>query len=227
VRIPAGPFLFGSSDADVMAYGDEKPQRTIDLPEYWIGRYPVTNAQYKRFLDAKPGHRVPFVDADWAKAYNWDEKARTYPAGKDDHPVVLVSWDDAKAFCDWAGLALPSEEQWEKAARGADGRLWPWGNEDPTAAHCNFNRNVDTTTPAAQYSPKGDSPYGCADMAGNVWEWTESWYDEAKTRRVVRGGSWLSSRNLARAAYRYSSHPVDRPSLLGFRVVRRPPSPAL
>jgi formylglycine-generating enzyme required for sulfatase activity len=104
--------------------------------------------------------------------------------------VVQVSWDDAKAFCDWAGLVLPSEEQWEKAARGADGRRWPWGNEPPTDRHCNFNMNVKDTTPVGRYSPLGDSPFGCADMAGNVWEWTGSWFDTQQTRRVVRGGSW-------------------------------------
>ena len=163
IRIPAGPFLYGSADSDEMAFDDEKPQRTVNLPEYWISRSPITNVQYKRFLDANPGHRVPSRPEDWARPYNWDNVGRVYPLDKADHPVVLVSWDDAKAFCDWAGLALPTEEQWEKAARGTDGRIWPWGNEPPTTEHCNFGGNVGGTTPVGKYSPTGDSPYGCVD----------------------------------------------------------------
>ena len=238
VRIPAGPFLYGSSDADTMAFDSEKPQRTIDLPEYSIGRGPVTNAQFARFVQAtsyqttaeKEGKSVAWMGSqwEWVKGADWRHPAGPASSidGKDDHPVVQVSWDDAKAFCDWADLALPTEEEWEKAARGTDGRLWPWGNEEPTAAHCNFNRHVGATTPAGQYSPKGDSPYGCADMAGNVWEWTESWYDEPKARRVVRGGSWDFSQYGARAAYRLYVHPSGRSDNVGCRVVRRPPSPA-
>ncbi len=139
IRIPAGPFLYGSADSDKMAYDNEKPQRTVNLPEYWIGRAPVTNAQFDRFVKAT-GHRTTaeikgqgrgwtgsqwdwFAGADWRHPRGPESSI----GGKDDHPVVQVSWDDARAFCDWAGLALPAEEQWEKAARGADGRIWPWG----------------------------------------------------------------------------------------------------
>lgn len=217
IRIPAGPFLYGSADSDKMARDNEKPQQWVDLPEYRIGRYPVTNAQYKRFLDANPKHRIPYFDADWAKPYHWDEKRRAFPADKADHPVVLVSWDDAQAFCDWAGLALPSEEQWEKAARGTDGRVWAWGDEPPTAEHCNFNNNVGGTTPVGEYSPKGDSPSGCADMAGNVWEWTGSWYTEGETR-ALRGGSWINDDQDTRAAYRNLNIPHDWHGIVGFRV---------
>ncbi len=214
IRIPAGPFLYGSSDADTMARDNERPQRTVELPEYWIGRAPVTNAQYKRFLDANPGQRVP---VGW-EPYRWDEQRRAPPAAEAKHPVVLVSWEDAKAFCDWAGLALPTEEQWEKAARGTDGRVWPWGNEPPTAGHCNFGMTVGGTTPVAQYSPQGDSPYGCVDMTGNVWEWTASWYRERRTR-VLRGGSWGDDVQVTRAAYQGSNMPRSRLNNVGFRVV--------
>ncbi len=107
---------------------------------------------------------------------------------KADHPVVTVSWHDAQAFCKWAGVLLPTEAEWEKAARGTDGRMWPWGNDKPTKDHCNFNGNVGDTTPAGSY-PKGVSPYGCLDMAGNVWEWTSSLrrpypYDGKDGRRI-------------------------------------------
>jgi formylglycine-generating enzyme len=239
IRIPAGPFLYGSADSDEMARDNEKPQRTIDLPEYWIGRTLVTNAQFARFIEAtgykttaeSQGYGRGWTGSQWGviKGADWRHPRgpQSLIDGQDDHPVVQVSWDDAQAFCDWAGLVLPSEEQWEKAARGTDGRLWPWGNEPPTDRHCNFNMNVKDTTPVGRYSPLGDSPFGCADMVGNVWEWTASWFDTQQKWRVVRGGSWGLYRNDAHAAYRGVGHPNYRFSYVGFRVVRRPPSQAL
>jgi formylglycine-generating enzyme required for sulfatase activity len=229
IRIPAGPFLYGSADSNTMADDDEKPQRLVELPEYWIGRYPVTNAQFARFAQAAT-YKTTAEREGWSWTLRVIESYRTEGAdwrhphgpessisGKDDHPVVQVSWDDAQAFCDWAGLALPTEEQWEKAARGSDGRLWPWGDVSPTPQLCNFNRNVGDTTPAGQYSPKGDSPYGCADMAGNVREWTASWYRENETR-ALRGGAWGSVAKLTRAADRNNMDPRLRYNFLGFRV---------
>lgn len=206
VRVPAGPFI----------YGDNK--RTIDLPEYWIGRTPVTNAQYKRFLDTYPRMHVPFAGEKWAKPYNWDNRRRTFPPDKANHPVVLVHWEDAQAFCDWAGLALPTEAQWEKAARGTDMREWPWGNSPATLVRCNFNKKVGGTTPVGEYSPLGDSPYGCIDMAGNVWEWTVEWYMEGETR-AMRGGSWCVSDKDTRASYRSHLSPLSIGDEVGFRVV--------
>jgi formylglycine-generating enzyme required for sulfatase activity len=230
IRIPAGPFLYGSADSDEMALGDEKPRRTVDLPEHWIGRAPVTNAQFARFVQAT-GHKTTAEvkgegrvwtgsQWEWVKGADWRHPGgpKTSIDGKDDHPVVQVSWDDAKAFCNWAGLALPTEEQWEKAARGTDGRLWAWGNEEPTDRHCNFNRTVGDTTPVGRYSPLGDSPYGCADMAGNVFEWTDSWYDKEQTRRVLRGGSWFDSQRVVRVSFRYYYTPDGAGYDIGFRV---------
>ncbi len=230
IRIPAGPFLYGSSDADKMAHDDEKPQRTVELPEYWIGRAPVTNGQFARFVQAT-GHRTTaehegfgwgWTGSKWDKIQGADWQHPRGPessiAGKEGHPVVQVSWDDARAFCDWAGLALPTEEQWEKAARGTDGRVWPWGNEPPTAGHCNFGMKVGDTTPVGKYSPQGDSPYGCVDMAGNVWEWTGSWYSEGRTR-ALRGGAWYYDDQNTRAAYRNDGYPHLRVINVGFRVV--------
>ncbi len=213
VRVPAGEFL----------YGENKEKK--HLPEFWLGKTPVTNAVYKRFLDANPKQPVPFANVDWAKSYNWDKKKRTYPAGKADHPVVLVSWHDAQAFCEWAGLRLPTEEEWGKSARGTDGREYPWGNEQPTRELCNFKLNEEGTTPVGKYSPQGDSPYGCVDMSGNVWEWTDSLYREGEDWRVLRGGSWNYDARRARAASRLNGNPDARSSDVGFRVVvRRPPS---
>jgi formylglycine-generating enzyme required for sulfatase activity len=221
VRIPAGEFL----------YGDEK--KRIYLPEYWISKTPVTQAVYQRFITANAKDDVPFVDADWAKPYNWDVKRRTHPVDKADHPIVIVSWWDAVVFCEWAGFRLPTEEQWEKAARGTDGRSYPWGNNEPTNKLCNFNQNEGGTTSDGRYSPHGDSPYGCLDMSGNVWEWCVNKYDnpadmtidQSNARRVVRGGSWDDDQLYARAADRSRYHPVYRLYNLCFRVVRRSPSP--
>jgi formylglycine-generating enzyme required for sulfatase activity len=206
VRVPPGPFL----------YGDDK--KTVELPEFWIGRSPVTNTQYKRFLDANPAYSVPFRDDHWAKPYNWDKQTRAYPADKADHPVVLVRWNDAKAFCDWAGLRLPAEREWEKAARGdKDGRVYPWG-DDWVDGQCNtVEAGVGGTTHVGQYSPYGDSPYGCADMAGNVWEWTSSWHKEGG--RVLRGGSWGRDRRFAHVSLRLNYPPGRADVRLGFRPV--------
>jgi formylglycine-generating enzyme required for sulfatase activity len=199
------------------------------LPEYWIGRAPVTNAQFARFVQAtnykttaeKQGFGWAWTGSKWDQVKGADWRHPSGPnssiGSKVDHPVIQVSWHDAKAFCDWAGLILPSEQQWEKAARGTDGRLWPWGNEPPTAEHCNFNMNVKDTTPVGN-SLKGDSPYGCVDMAGNVWEWTGAWYEEGKTR-ALRGGSWYNNDQNTRAAFRNYGNPDDGSGIVGFRVV--------
>jgi formylglycine-generating enzyme len=231
IRIPAGPFLYGSADSDEMARDNEKPQRTIDMPEYWIGRTPVTNAQFGRFIRAT-GHKTAAESKGYGYGWmgsKWDDVEgadwqhprglKSSIEGKDDHPVVLVSWDDARAFGNWAGLMVPTEEQWEKAARGTDGRLWPWGNDSPTDLHCNFNWNVTDTTPVNLYSPQGDSPYSCADMAGNVWEWTASRHNNINTYRVYRGGSFdIVDLKQTRVFFRNSKLPDFTSNNIGFRV---------
>ncbi|MCU0485999.1 MAG: bifunctional serine/threonine-protein kinase/formylglycine-generating enzyme family protein [Anaerolineales bacterium] len=209
VEVPAGEFL----------YGDNKEKQRI-AQAYLIGKYPVTQAQYQKFIDANPNHPVPYGEADWAKPYNWDRQKRTRPAGKGDHPVVLVSWNDAQAFCKWANCRLPTEEEWEKAARGEDGRTYPWGNEEPDRTRANFNRNEKGTTTVGRYSPRRDSPYGCADMSGNVWEWTASKYDA--NRYVLRGGSWYDVPNFLRVADRLDVDPTGRDYGIGFRCARDP-----
>lgn len=210
ITIPAGEFL----------YGDKEEKR--NLPAFQIMRAPVTQAQYQAFIDANPNHPVPY--AAWGGSYNWDKATRRHPADKSNHPVVLVSWDDAQAYCKWAGVRLPTEEEWEKAAWGpstssGDGREYPWGNEKPKT-RCNFNGNEGGTTPVGKYSPKGDSPYGCADMAGNVWEWTASKFDA--NNYVLRGGSWRDLDRNVRAALRDWNEPGNVNNNLGFRCARSP-----
>lgn len=215
VYVPAGEFL----------YGDNK--RKMHLDDFWIDKTPVTNAEYKRFLDANPKHRVPSGSSDWAKPYNWDETKRTYPAGKENHPVVLVSWDDAQAYAQWAGKRLPTEQEWEKAARGTDGREYPWGAWQDGRANTE-EAGIKGTSPVRQFSPLGDSPYSCVDMAGNVWEWTDSWWDEKKEWRVLRGGSWYNDKLWSRCAARNRNYPRRSPRYWslsgGFRCCAAPSS---
>ena len=238
ILIPAGEFLMGTREQDIprlikqyggneASYKEEVPQHTLDLPDYYIAKTPVTNAQYQAFV----------ADAGQSPPEHW--KRKKPPEGKGDHPVVHVSWRDAMAYCHWLtevtgkSYCLPSEAEWEKAARGTDGRIYPWGNEwDPN--RCNTSEKyISYTTPVGKYPP-GASPYGCLDMAGNVWEWTRSLYteypydpkdgredlnEERKDRRVIRGGSWNDSQDSARCAYRLSLDPGGEWSFRGFRVV--------
>ncbi len=203
VRVPAGAFLFGEAMA-------ERHQ-----PEFWIAKTPITNAEYKRFLDDNPEHPVPFKEEAWTQPYNWNRQTRTFPSGRDTHPVALVSYHDAMAYATWAGARLPTEEEWEKAARGTDGRRYPWGRWDH--GRCNtVETQILTTTPVGLYSPEGDSPYGCTDMAGNVWEWTAT---EDNVGHVVRGGSFINDRLYARCAFREWSLENSGLRLYGFRTV--------
>ena len=201
VLIPAGEFLYG--------YDKKK----VTLPEFWIDKTPVTNAEYARFV-AVTGHRPP---------KHWEGK--TPPDELRDHPVTYVSWHDAVAYGKWAGKRLPTEEEWEKAARGSDGRKYPWGNQQPTSQLCNFDYSEGGTTPVGRYSPQGDSPYGCVDMAGNVWEWTASDYEYGEWAKVLRGSSWRGERGDVGCAEYFWRPPDYRDSVVGFRCARGSHSP--
>lgn len=237
LRIPAGAFLMGSADTDKDALANEKPQSTVLLGEYWIGRYEVTNAQFRVFVQAS-GYRTTAEQNDSSGA-NWQHPggAGSDLTGKDNYPVVQVSWDDAVAFSTWAvkqtgyEIRLPSEAEWEKAARGTDGRLYPWGNNVPGLTLANVGMNVGATTPVGKYSPQGDSPYGVADMAGNVSEWTSSLYmpypykvndgrenQQSRDLRVIRGGNYFLGAKIARCAARSGGDPTNSSSYYGFRI---------
>jgi len=212
VYIPAGDFLMGSDEGRDI----EGPARAVHVNAVYLDRYPVTNEEYKCFVDAT-GHPVPCYDVEWAEPYdyNWDPEKRTPPEGKEKHPVVLVSWEDARAYAAWAGKRLPTEAEWERAASGADGRRWPWGDEF-VEGRCNTRESgTDGTSPVDRYSPDGDSLEGVGDMVGNVWEWTSSLFrsypydandgregQEADGWRVLRGGSWHNDLNRARCTAR-------------------------
>jgi formylglycine-generating enzyme required for sulfatase activity len=158
--------------------------RQVDLPAFWVDRTEVTNEQFKKFLDAA-GYRPR-----WPENFLRHWKNGAYPQGQASHPVVWVSLEDARAYAAWAGKKLPTEEQWQKAAQGTDGRAWPWGNlYDPGRA----NVESGATLPVGSF-PRGVSPYGCLDMTGNVWEWTESLAtDGYHYYSWIRGGSFYRS----------------------------------
>lgn len=272
VPVPAGEFLMGSTpeqidaavelcqqvykDCNRDAYTDEADQHTVDLPAFWIMRTEVTNAQYRPFVEAKGYEQQEFwTDAGW----QWREGNKvTQPAcwedkdfGQDDYPVVCVTWYEAMAYANWLANAtgqpirLPSEAQWEKAARGTAGQIFPWGNQWDGSrlnfcdSNCTYDdwkdKNSDdgytTTAPVGSY-PLGISPYGALDMSGNVWEWTSSQYMsypyaatdsrenlEGDARRVVRGGAWFGPVVFVRAAARLLLAPDDRGDLVGVRLV--------
>ena len=238
VRVPAGEFLMGSDKSkDPQAQSNEMPQHKIHLDEFLIGKYPVTERQYQVFVK-KTGQKAP---SHW--------KNGSLPPGREEHPIVNVNWGDANAFCKWAAqvsgcaVRLPSEAEWEKAARGTDGRIYPWGSQKLDKKLCNFDAGIlelfsTKTTPIGKYSPQGDSPYGCADMAGNVWEWVGDWYDGTYYQksassnpagpssgqvRGLRGGSWLNNGNDLRAAYRLRYDPGVTNNYIGFRCARSSP----
>ena len=189
VKVPAGEFLYGED------------QEKTETKEFFIDLYPVTNADYKKFVDAT-GHTEP---ASWRKG--------TWPEGKENHPVVEVNWESASAYAAWAGKRLPTNEEWEKAARGTDGRTWPWGNEFDRDK---CNTYSGDTTPVGQYSPAGDSPYGCQDMAGNVWEWIGGG-KPSQLRAPLRGGDWLDGAEEAQTFFIRMHTPLRKNPFVGFR----------
>ena len=241
VLIPGGSFLMGTSDeqisllietedwADEWLHEDlfqvEQPQHKVTLPDYEIGKYPVSNIEYFSFI-YNTGHRVP---KSWTGFH--------YNDGEANHPVSGVSKHDATAYCEWVSKSLktvfrlPTEAEWEKASRGTDGRIYPWGeNFDPW--RCNTLESAKRgTTPNGSYSPSGDSIYGVADMVGNVWEWTDSFltsypYSEkpenktSESKCIVRGGAWYYSHKLARCAARENVLADYVSPALGFRLAR-------
>jgi formylglycine-generating enzyme required for sulfatase activity len=192
VDVPAGEYPIGRDGGE---------HDVIELPAFELGRTPVTNGQYSAFVAAGGAEPPPHRPAP------------------DAHPVTFVDWFEAAAFCVWAGGRLPTEAEWEKAARGADGRRWPWGDEpDASRAAVGGGLKRGTTSPVGA-RPEGASPYGLLEMAGNVWEWTASEFGVGE--RVLRGGSYASpGLDWARCAMRSRSRPERRQAHIGFRVAR-------
>jgi formylglycine-generating enzyme required for sulfatase activity len=200
VTVPAGEFLYG-----------QRWKRRVYLPEYALAKTPVTNAQYRAFVEAT-GYRTP---------KHW--KNGQIPKGRQDHPVVNVTGEDAQAFCEWAGCRLPTEQEWEKGARGTDGRQYPWGDKWEKGRCNTHEARIGHTTPVGYY-PSGASPYGLLDMVGNVWEWCANRRDEGSKKLVLRGGSWDVYDANARSAVRGWSIPITLRSRCGFRCLVSPTS---
>lgn len=239
VYVPAGEFLMGSTDEDIGAvldecsdcerswFSDEQPQHTVYLDAFWIDRTEVTNAQYRKCVEAEA----------CKESGCWDESDVNAP----DQPVVCVVWDDAQDYAAWVGGRLPTEAEWEKAARGTDGRLYPWGNSPPDCHKANYVGCAGKALPVGSH-PEGASPYGVLDMAGNVFEWVADLYDadyyswtpfrnpqgpppSSCSFRVLRGGSFGNYLGLVYCASREGNYPINRRDLDGFRVVVAPVPP--
>lgn len=211
---------------------DTRPVREIYVNAFHIDRYEVTNGLYKEFVDAT-GHEAPDLkrvsDEDfirYARLFAW--RNGIYPSGRKYYPVQYVSWFDADAYCRWAGKRLPAEEEWEKAARGTDGRKWPWGNSFINEI-VNTDRSGIMNTTEVDFFPSGVSPYGVHSMAGNVWEWTATRFgpypgNDMKEldfkAMVLRGGSWDSEFAYSQTAYRNFSQPDIKKRTIGFRCVK-------
>lgn len=229
VYTPAGEFIMGSDEKELegvlkgtrgkMAwFRDETPRKKVFVKAFFIDAREVTNAGYRRF---KPDH--------------------TYPSGRENHPVINVTWSEADAYCRAIGKRLPTEEEWEKAARGTDGRIYPWGNTLGRDLANTSESGLGGRAKVGQYKveqsgekqpagtteagafPGGKSTYGAHDMAGNAWEWTSSWYDKGKMLRVLKGGSWLAPPLSARAAARLGDAPGTVANDYGFRCAKDAP----
>ena len=236
IHVPDGEFLMGNEDANLKAVADEEPAHTVYLDAFWIDRTEVTNVQYARFLNvlgeyrgACGGHDCLETTVEDKDSHILQQEGRyVVESGFEDHPVIEVTWYGAQAYCEWAGVRLPTEAEWEKAARGVDGRLYPWGNDVPDCDKAQYADCSGMTVPVGS-KPAGASPYGVLDMAGNVWEWVADWYDEAYyagsparnpqgansgERKAFRGGSWGYLPKFIRTTDRAR----NRPSYAGFNV---------
>src|SRR6058998_2251048 len=239
VLVPAGSFLMGSNrQVDRSAYPQELPQRTVNVDAFEIDKYEVTTVQYLRYVLAN--NLPPLVDWKWGGVFQETMAS---------HPVMHISWFEADAYCKWAGRRLPTSAEWEKAARGTDGRIYPWGNEPAGLSRANFGRTGlsgpvrDRPERLLLYPPivsvdkyeNAVSPYGVFNMAGNVAEWTADWYDpnyykyapdrnpkgpEQGTQKAFRGGGWIDSTPSVRPAQRNGADPNTKMNWLGFRCAR-------
>lgn len=221
VLVPAGEFTMGTNQGEKVgpniprAHNDARPEHKVLLPAFYLDKIQVTNAQYQAYCEATHYPPPP----------HWEDGK--FPSGEEEFALTHINWHEAAAYAAWAGKRLPTEAEWEKAARGTDKRLFPWGNKwEIERVVWNRNRSFKTGT-----KPDGASPYGALDMAGNVFEWTSSWYaayanaphqfEEYGTQlKVIRGGGFAGGQELARTHYRSVSSPNARSDWIGFRCAQ-------
>jgi formylglycine-generating enzyme required for sulfatase activity len=236
VAVPAGPFMMGSGPAEKSADADERPAHRVTLKAFYIDRFEVTEAQYRRFLaETRGSHRLCERNEPPSKEHTpsretWTETDR----GTAQMPVVGVDWFDAFSYCAWAGKRLPSEAEWEKAARGTEEWTYPWGDRFEKGRANSWEQGRKLRLPVGTFE-SGASPFGAEDMAGNVWEWVSDWYapkwylDSPKedpagpasgSFRAVRGGSCLSDLRGVRTTVRDGNDPAGRYSNFGFRCAQ-------
>ncbi|MEW6202571.1 MAG: SUMF1/EgtB/PvdO family nonheme iron enzyme [bacterium] len=232
ITVPAGDFVMGCATADGSCYTNESPKHTVTLPQYKIQKYEVTNAQYKACVTAS-ACTVP------SNANSYNRTPYYGNATYDNYPVIYVDWNKASTYCAWIGGRLPTEAEWEKAARGAYPAepIYPWGDTTPTCTLAEFWNSCTGDTAEVGSHPTGASSYGVMDLAGNVWEWVNDWYDAtyyttggppwsdpqgagSGTYRVLRGGTWFSDANLMRASVRIDYNPSYSDDLIGFRCAQ-------
>lgn len=200
--VPSGPFIFRLRG------------RRVHLNGFFIDKHPVTNEQYREFVH----------ETEYPHPPAWEDGC--YPDFKARHPVVAVTWDDAQRYCKWRSsksgfeVALPTEQEWEKAARGPNGFCYPWGNSFDSE-RCNVGRGPRGDTNRVDVFPEGTSPYGCWEMCGNVWEWTDSWFDESESIAILKGGSYYFDEEFAVLWTRYHDPKTDKWPDLGFRCAIR------
>ncbi len=237
VLVPAGEFEMGTEGPP--AEPDEAPKHRVHLDAFYIGKYEVTNGNYAVFVKST-GHAPPVSPDNPEPLFNlW--RGGTMLPGVEDLPVINVSWEDAAAYCKWAGGRLPTEAEWEKAARGTDGRTYPWGNDPVTGNRTNYGiaevtfwEGPTTLAKKDQYE-FGKSPYGAYEMAGNVWEWVQDWYDPEYYKnspaknptgpasgqfKVKRGGSWQNAPDKLRSTNRSKQPPADKRTYIGIRCAK-------
>ncbi|HEX7767812.1 MAG TPA: SUMF1/EgtB/PvdO family nonheme iron enzyme [Nitrospira sp.] len=230
VLIPEGSFPMGVPHGDRDGGRDEYPRHDVFVNNFYIDKFELTNGRYLEFVKAI-NHRIPQNPKN-ATRNLW--QGDTITESLADRPVVNVDWADAQAYCQWAGKRLPTEAEWEKAAKGTADRRFPWGNVEPTNKHLNFNQQwigEKTLMPVGSYE-LGKSPFGVYDMAGNVWEWVNDWYDakyyekspaknptgpDSGTKRVLRGSGWQNETPTVRIFTRVDSDPTIRNESTGFR----------
>jgi eukaryotic-like serine/threonine-protein kinase len=225
VYVPEGEFKMGSPQNT--GYDNEHPEHSVYLDAFWIDKTDVTNAMYAMCVKAGDCRMPHNTSSSTRHSYYGDSQYGNYP-------VIYVDWNQANTYCQWAEARLPTEAEWEKAARGKDGRSFPWGNTDPTCALANYSGCMGNTT-AVDAHPSGASPYGALDMAGNVWQLVADRYDpryyasspssnptgpSSGQIRVLRGGSWYNYQNYVRSAYRNQPDPTQGLIDVGFRCAR-------